>query len=157
VHPESIIHSMVEFVDGSLKMQASLPSMHLPIQDALSYPVRLNTNGTGLVSKLDWAEVARLNFETLDITRFPCFRLAFEAAKRGGTYPCVLVGADEEAVALFLAGKIGFLEIAKLIEAVLERHHPVAQPDVPAILEACTWARRTAQEFYEATYQRKIS
>jgi 1-deoxy-D-xylulose-5-phosphate reductoisomerase len=69
----------------------------------------------------------------------------------------VLVGADEEAVALFLAGKIGFLEIAKLIEAVLERHHPVAQPDVPAILEACTWARRTAQEFYEATYQRKIS
>ena len=157
VHPESIIHSMVEFVDGSLKMQASLPSMHLPIQDALSYPVRLNTNGTGLVSKLDWAEVARLNFETLDITRFPCFRLAFEAAKRGGTYPCVLVGADEEAVALFLAGKIGFLEIAKLIEAVLERHHPVAQPDVPAILEACAWARRTAQEFYEATYQRKIS
>lgn len=157
VHPESIIHSMVEFVDGSLKMQASLPSMHLPIQDALSYPVRLNTNGTGLVSKLEWAEVARLNFETLDITRFPCFRLAFEAAKRGGTYPCVLVGADEEAVALFLAGKIGFLEIAELIEAVLERHHPVAQPDVPAILEACTWARRAAQEFYEATYQRKIS
>ncbi len=157
VHPESIIHSMVEFVDGSLKMQASLPSMHLPIQDALSYPVRLNTNGTGLVSKLDWAEVARLNFETLDITRFPCFRLALEAAKRGGTYPCVLVGADEEAVALFLAGKIGFLEIAELIEAVLERHHPVAQPDVPAILEACTWARRAAQEFYEATYQRKIS
>jgi len=157
VHPESIIHSMVEFVDGSLKMQASLPSMHLPIQDALSYPVRLNTNGTGLVSKLDWAEVARLNFETLDITHFPCFRLALEAAKRGGTYPCVLVGADEEAVALFLAGKIGFLEIAELIEAVLERHHPVAQPDVPAILEACTWARRAAQEFYEATYQRKIS
>ncbi len=157
IHPESIIHSMVEFVDGSLKMQASLPSMHLPIQDALSYPVRLNTNGTGLVPKLDWAEVARLNFETLDTTRFPCFRLALEAAKRGGTYPCVLVGADEEAVALFLAGKIGFLEIAELIEAVLERHRPVAQPDVPAILEACAWARRTAQEFYETTYQRKIS
>ncbi len=146
VHPESIIHSMVEFVDGSLKMQASLPSMHLPIQDALSYPLRLNTSGTGLVRELLWAEVAQLNFETLDTTRFPCFRLALEAAKRGGTYPCVLVGADEEAVALFLEGKIGFLQIAELIEAVLERHQPITQPDIPAILEACAWARRTARE-----------
>src|SRR6266568_4341175 len=110
VHPESIIHSMVEFVDGSLKMQASLPSMHLPIQDALSYPLRLNSNGSGLVRELHWAEVARLNFETLDIARFPCFRLALEAAKRGGTYPCVLVGADEEAVALFLNGKIRLVD-----------------------------------------------
>src|SRR6266851_906284 len=156
VHPESIIHSMVEFVDGSLKMQASLPSMHLPIQDALSYPLRLNTSGTGLVRELRWAEVARLNFETLDLTRFPCFRLALEAAKRGGTYPSVLVGADEEAVALFLAGKMGFLEIAELIEAVLERHHPVAQPDVPAILEASSWARRTALELYETIFQRNL-
>src|SRR6266849_6144312 len=148
VHPESIIHSMVEFVDGSLKMQASLPSMHLPIQDALSYPLRLNTGGTGLVRELRWAEVAQLNFETLDTTRFPCFRLALEAAKRGGTYPCVLVGADEEAVALFLEGKIGFLQIAELIEAVLERHQPITRPDVPAILEVCAWARRTARELY---------
>ncbi len=156
VHPESIIHSMVEFVDGSLKMQASLPSMHLPIQDALSYPLRLNSNGSGLVRELHWAEVARLNFETLDIARFPCFRLALEAAKRGGTYPSVLVGADEEAVALFLAGKIGFLEIAALIEEVMERHHSVAHPDVPEILEASDWARRTAQELYETMYQRKF-
>ena len=156
VHPESIIHSMVEFVDGSLKMQASLPSMHLPIQDALSYPIRLNTSGTGLVRELHWAEVSRLNFETLDIARFPCFRLALEAAKRGGTYPSVLVGADEEAVALFLAGKMGFLEIAELIEAVLERHHPIAQPDVPAILEASSWARRTALELYETIFQRNL-
>jgi 1-deoxy-D-xylulose-5-phosphate reductoisomerase len=155
VHPESIIHSMVEFIDGSLKMQASLPSMHLPIQDALSYPIRLNTSGTGLVRELHWAEISQLNFETLDITRFPCFRLALEAAKRGDTYPGVLVGADEEAVALFLAGKIGFLEIAELIEAVLERHDPIAQPDIPAILEASSWARRTAQELYETIYQRK--
>jgi 1-deoxy-D-xylulose-5-phosphate reductoisomerase len=156
VHPESIIHSMVEFVDGSLKMQASLPSMHLPIQDALSYPVRLNTSGTGLVRELRWAEVASLNFETLDMTRFPCFRLALEAAKRGGTYPCVLVGADEEAVALFLAGEIGLLEIAELIEAVLERHHPVSQPDVPAILEVSAWARRATREIYETIYQRNF-
>ena len=68
VHPESIIHSMVEFVDGSLKMQASLPSMHLPILDALSYPARLNTAGTGLVRELRWPDVARLNFEALDRT-----------------------------------------------------------------------------------------
>ncbi len=156
IHPESIIHSMVEFVDGSLKMQASLPSMHLPILDALSYPLRLNTGGTGLVRELHWAEVARLNFETLHITRFPCFRLALEAAKRGGTYPCVLVGADEEAVALFLEGKIGFLEIAELIEAVMDRHHAIAQPDVPAILEASAWARRMTREVYETVYQRNF-
>src|SRR6266516_395915 len=156
IHPESIIHSMVEFVDGSLKMQASLPSMHLPILDALSYPVRLNASGSGLVRELRWAEVARLNFETLDISRFPCFRLALEAAKRGGTYPCVLVGADEEAVALFLAGKIGLLEIAELIEAVLERHQSSTEPDVPTILAACTWARKTAREIYMRVYQRNL-
>jgi len=156
VHPESIIHSMVEFVDGSLKMQASLPSMHLPIQYALSYPNRLDTSGTGLVRELRWSEVTRLNFETLDITRFPCFRLSLEAAKQGDTYPSVLVGADEEAVALFLTGKIGFLEIAKLIEAVLERHHSVSQPDIPAIIEASSWARRTALDLYETTLQRTI-
>src|SRR5207248_10712547 len=90
------------------------------------------------------------------MTRFPCFRLALEAAKQGATYPSVLVGADEEAVALFLAGKIGFLEIAKLIETVLERHHSVSQPDVPAIIEASSWARRPAQELYETTLQRNI-
>ena len=156
VHPESIIHSMIEFVDGSLKMQASLPSMHLPIQYALSHPNRLDTSGTGLVRELHWSEVLQLNFETLDITRFPCFRLALEAAKQGDTYPSVLVGADEEAVALFLAGKIGFLEIAKLIEAVLERHHPISQPEVPAILDATSWARSTAKELYETTLQRNI-
>ena len=148
VHPESIIHSMVEFIDGSIKMQASLPSMHLPIQHALSYPARLNTAGTGLVRELHWPEVARLNFEALDMNRFPCFRLALEAAKRGGTYPCVLVGADEESVALFRAGKISFPAIAELIEAVLDRHQSIEQPDIPAILEATAWARRTALELY---------
>ncbi|HJT56222.1 MAG TPA: 1-deoxy-D-xylulose-5-phosphate reductoisomerase [Ktedonobacteraceae bacterium] len=152
VHPKSIIHSMVEFIDGSWKMQAGLPSMHLPIQHALSYPVRLNTAGTGLVHELRWPDVARLDFEALDIARFPCFRMTMEAAKRGGTYPSVLVGADEEAVALFLNGKIGFLDIAELIEAVLERHEPVENPDVPAILEASAWARKTAQEIYKKSY-----
>ncbi len=146
VHPESIIHSMVEFIDGSIKMQASLPTMHLPILHALSYPQRLDTAGTGLLRELRWPDVGQLHFEQLDIVRFPCFRLALEAANRGGTYPSVLVGADEEAVALFLAGKISFPGIAELIEAVLERHQPVEQPDIETILETCAWARRTARE-----------
>ena len=146
IHPESIIHSMVEFVDGSIKMQAGLPSMHLPIQDALSYPTRLNTTGMGLVRELRWPDVARLNFENLDIELFPCFKLARQAAQYGGTYPSVLVGADEEAVALFLAGKLPFPGIAELIEAVLERHQPIARPDIPAILETTAWARKTARE-----------
>lgn len=152
VQPESIIHSMVEFIDGSIKMQASLPSMHLPILNALSYPERLNTEKTGLIRPLRWADVARLNFEELDEARFPCFRLAREAARRGGTYPCVLVGADEEAVALFLAGKIGLLDIAELIEAVLEQHAVVAQPDVATILETSDWARRATKEMYQRRY-----
>src|SRR5437660_4004149 len=146
VHPESIIHSMVEFVDGSLKMQASLPSMHLPILDALSYPARLNTAGKGLVRELHWSDVGQLNFEALDETRFPCFRLALDAARGGGTYPSVLVGADEEAVALFLGGKIEFSRIAELIEAVLEQHRSVEQPDIAAILEATAWARQATRE-----------
>jgi 1-deoxy-D-xylulose-5-phosphate reductoisomerase len=146
VHPESIIHSMIEFIDGSLKLQASLPSMHLPILYALSYPARLNTVEKGLVRELRWADVGQLNFEALDESRFPCFRLALDAARRGGTYPSVLVGADEEAVALFLDGKIGFAGIAELIEAVLEQHQSVEYPDIATILEATAWARRTARE-----------
>lgn len=157
VHPESIIHSMVEFVDGSIKMQASLPSMHLPIQHALSYPARLDTAGTGLVRELHWPNVARLNFETLDMERFPCFKLARQAAEYGGTYPSVLVGADEEAVALFRAGQLSFPGIAHLIEAVLERHQPIATPDIPAILETTAWARKTARELYTKAYKRKTS
>jgi 1-deoxy-D-xylulose-5-phosphate reductoisomerase len=156
VQPESVIHSMVEYRDGSIKIQASLPTMHLPILYALSYPARLDTSSTGLLRELHWPEVARLHFEALDVARFPCVRLALEAAKRGDTYPSVLVGVDEEAVALFLAGKIGLLDIAALIETVLEQHQPVANPDVPAILEACAWARQRTRELYEQSYGRKV-
>jgi 1-deoxy-D-xylulose-5-phosphate reductoisomerase len=149
VQPESIIHSMVEFIDGSIKMQASLPSMHLPIMNALGYPHRLDASETGFIRELRWAEVGSLHFEDLDLARFPCFRLAVEAGKRGGTYPCALVGADEEAVELFLAGKIGYVEIARLIEGVLERHQSVEQPDVATTLEACAWGRRTVREMWK--------
>jgi len=149
VHPESIIHSMVEFVDGSIKMQASLPSMHLPIMNALSYPGRLNVTGDAFIRELRWSQVASLHFEELDRGRFPCFRLAIEAGQRGGTYPCALVGADEEAVKLFLEGKIGFLEIAELIDATLELHQSTEQPDVAETLEACTWARHTVHGLWK--------
>ncbi len=155
VQPESIIHSMVEFIDGSIKMQASLPSMHLPIMNALAYPHRLDVAESGLIRKLHWADIARLNFETLDVARFPCFRLALEAAQRGGTYPCVLVGADEEAVDLFLHGRIKLLEVAELIEAVLGRHSSSAHPSVAETLEACTWARRVTQEVYQTNILQK--
>jgi 1-deoxy-D-xylulose-5-phosphate reductoisomerase len=149
VHPESIIHSMVEFVDGSIKMQASLPSMHLPIMNALSYPGRLNGTEDEFIRELRWSEVAALHFEELNREHFPCFRLAVEAGQRGGSYPCALVGADEEAVNLFLTGKIGFLEIAELIEATLELHQSIEQPGVAATLEACAWARRTVRELWK--------
>jgi 1-deoxy-D-xylulose-5-phosphate reductoisomerase len=156
VQPESIIHSMVEFVDGSVKMQASLPTMHLPILYALSYPARLETGNMGLLPELHWPAVGRLNFEAPEIERFPCLRLAREAAVRGGTYPSVLVGVDEEAVSLFLAGNVGLLDIATLIEEVLDLHQPVADPDVSAILEACAWARRCARLVYEQRYGRMV-
>jgi 1-deoxy-D-xylulose-5-phosphate reductoisomerase len=140
VHPQSIIHSMVEFVDDSIKMQASLPSMHLPIQDALSYPDRLDRAGTDLSHALRWPEVGRLDFELVDLARFPCLRLAFEAGRRGGTAPSVLVGADEQAVALFLRGTIGFGDIAPTLEAVLTRHEVIDDPDLEAVLRASRWA-----------------
>lgn len=146
VQPESIIHSMVEFVDGSIKMQASLPSMHLPIMNALAYPQRLNNADTDFIHELRWPDVGHLHFEDLDQERFPCFRLALEAGKKGGTYPSVLVGADEEAVELFLSGALDFLGIAHLIEEVLARHQSIEQPDVTMILESCAWARKTARE-----------
>jgi len=157
VQPESIIHSMVEFVDGSVKMQASLPTMHLPILYALGYPARLDTSNLGLLPELHWPAVGQLHFEALDSERFPCVRLAREAALRGGTYPSVLVGVDEEAVSLFLAGNVGLLDIAMLIEEVLEQHQPVADPDVPAILEACAWARQRARLVYEQRSGRMVT
>jgi 1-deoxy-D-xylulose-5-phosphate reductoisomerase len=154
VHPESIVHSMIEFVDGSIKLQASYPSMHLPIMNALSYPGRLDETGSELIRELHWPDVARLTFEALDREKFSCFRLALEAGQRGGTYPSVLVGADEEAVALFLHGKIGLLDIEQLLERTLELHRPVEQPDVEQVLEACAWARLTTQNLYAQQYAR---
>ncbi len=149
VHPQSVIHSMVEFVDGSLKMQASLPAMHLPIQEALSHPLRLDNSGTDLLRPLVWPEVGHLDFEALDVARFPCFRLALEAARAGGTAPAALVGADEAAVALFLRGEIGLMEIPARIERVLEEHDVIADPDLETALATYAWARARCETMRE--------
>jgi 1-deoxy-D-xylulose-5-phosphate reductoisomerase len=141
VQPQSIIHSMVEFIDDSIKLQASVPSMHLPIQDALSYPARLDRSGTALARPLRWPAIGHLDFEDVDLERFPCLRLAYEAGARGGTAPAVLVGADEQAVALFLAGRLRFDEIPAVIASALARHDVVAHPDLAAIQAASDWAQ----------------
>jgi 1-deoxy-D-xylulose-5-phosphate reductoisomerase len=143
VHPRSIVHSMVEFIDGSVKAQLGRPDMRLPIQYALSYPDRLANAGLPL---LDWANFTELTFELPDIERFPCLRLAIEAGKKGGTWPAALCGADEAAVELFLAGRIRFTDIASLVEKTLERHRGVANPAIDEIIVAGEEGRRAASE-----------
>jgi len=115
VHPQSIIHSMIEFVDGSVKAQLSQPDMRLPIQYALTYPERLDC----ALGRIDWGEVLRLDFEPPDLVKFPCIRLAYEAARAGGAAPAVLNAANEVAVSLFLEGRISFAAIPSLIEDAL--------------------------------------
>ncbi len=142
IHHQSIIHSMVEFVDGSTKAQLSLPDMRLPIQYALTYPERWE----GVFrSRMDFGKIGSFNFEAVDLDRFPCLRIAREAAEKGGTYPAVLCAADEVAVELFLAKKIGFLDIGRLVEKILERHSGVSQPSLQDIIAADTWARDAAR------------
>jgi 1-deoxy-D-xylulose-5-phosphate reductoisomerase len=143
VHPQSIVHSLVEFEDGSVKAQLGYPDMRLPIQYALSYPQRLPNPE---LPRLDWDSLGELNFEPPDPVRFPCLRLAGEAGRRGGTYPSVLCAADEAAVALFLAGKIRFIEIAHLVEQVLAQHQNVARPSLEEILAADDWAREKVSQ-----------
>ena len=142
LHRESIVHSLVEFSDGSVKAQLGVPDMRLPIQLALGYPERMPVPPAPL---LDLAAAGSLNFGTPDMDRFPCLRLAMEAGRRGGTYPAVMAAADEVAVARFLDGEIGFLDIPAVIEEVMAKHDSVADPDLEAVLAADAWARDTAQ------------
>lgn len=137
VHPQSLIHSLVEFCDGSVKAQLGFPDMRLPIQYALGYPERLPHRYTAV----RWSEAGPLTFEPVDEERFPCLRLAREAGRAGGTYPAVLSAADEVAVALFLEGRIGFLDIPRLIAGALEAHRPAGPMDLSSIHAADAWAR----------------
>ena len=138
IHPQSIVHSMVEFADGSVKAQLSPPDMRLPIQYAMLYPKRVANEA---IARLDTSSPTSLDFEPLDRERYPSFSLALDVARRGGTYPAVLSAADEVAVELFLRGQARFTQIARLIERVVARHRPVARPTLEEILAADAWAR----------------
>jgi 1-deoxy-D-xylulose-5-phosphate reductoisomerase len=142
LHPESIVHSLVEFAGGFIKGILSLPDMRFPIQYALSYPERWHN---AELPQLELTQIHSLTFEPIDVDRFPCFGLAVEAGKKGGTYPAVLCAADEIAVELFLEGKIGFLDIAKVVEKALSRHQAISHPELEDILDADAWAREVAK------------
>jgi 1-deoxy-D-xylulose-5-phosphate reductoisomerase len=141
IHPQSIVHSMVEFADGSVKAQLSPPDMRLPIQYALFYPRRVVNESLG---RFDTTSPTSLDFEPLDLERYPCFALALETGKRGGTYPAVLCAADETAVELFLQGKVRFTDIPRIVERVVDQHQPPAEVTLETILEADAWARELA-------------
>jgi 1-deoxy-D-xylulose-5-phosphate reductoisomerase len=142
LHRESIVHSLVEFSDGSVKAQLGVPDMRLPIQCALAYPERMPTPPS---AALDLAAIGTLHFGKPDLDRFPCLRLAMAAGRRGGTYPAAMAAADEVAVGRFLEGRIGFLDIPSVIESVLEKHVSVADPDLEAVLAADAEARVVAE------------
>lgn len=148
IHPQSVIHSLVEYVDGSVLAQLGNPDMRAPIAYGLGYPQRIESG----VASLDLFKIARLEFEAPDVARFPCLRLAYAALRQGGTAPAMLNAANEVAVAAFLQRQIGFTDIPRLIEAVLERSAPgethaladVIHADETARLEAQAWLERRA-------------
>lgn len=140
VHPQSIIHSMVEFVDGAVMAQLGQPDMRVPIQYALAYPERLPSK----FPRLDFCQLQSLTFEKPDMLNFPGLALAYQAGRRGGTLPCVLNAANEVAVHAFLDGKLKFLAIPKLIAMVMDNHDVKAQPNLEQIYAADQWARQTA-------------
>ena len=144
IHPESVVHSMVEFIDGSIKAQLSQPDMRLPIQYAVAHSKRL---ANADLPRMDFGRPRSLNFEPPDTDRFPCLRIARQAGERGGTYPAVLCAADEVAVDLFLSHRIGFLDIARLVEDTLDRHQGVIQPTLDQILAADAWASEHAAKW----------
>jgi 1-deoxy-D-xylulose-5-phosphate reductoisomerase len=146
MHRESIIHSMVEFVDGSFKAQLSSPDMRQPIQYALSYPERLPAS----LKPVDFAALGSLRFEPLDMERYPCLGYALAAGARGGTYPAALAAADEEAVNAFLSGRLRFLDIPELLSDTLEEHVSTDETSLEAVLAADAWGREYATAWIEA-------
>jgi 1-deoxy-D-xylulose-5-phosphate reductoisomerase len=145
VHPQSIVHGIVEFLDGSCIAQAANPDMRLPLQIALAWPERLPDGA----EPLEWAEVGSLHFEPLDADAFPCPGLAIEAARRGGTYPCALNAANEEAIEAFLSERLRFGAIPSVIETVLARHDAVTAPSLDDVLATEEWARAEARRAIE--------
>ena len=142
VHPQSTVHSMVEFVDGSVLAQLGPTDMRMPIQYALTYPERAASNQVAL----DWNKLKRLDFQRASTRRFPCLRLAREALKKGGAWPCALNAADEIAVAAFLERRLPFPGIAEVIERVLDRTPRTRFATMSDVLAADAEARRIARE-----------
>jgi len=140
VHPQSVVHSMVEMVDGSIMAQMGVTDMKHPIQYALTYPERQ----TNCLEPLDFTNIRRLTFEEPDPDRFPCLGLAYRALQVGGTMPAVLNAANEVGVRAFLDGKIGLNEIAALNENVMNEHTPEAASSLETVLAADVWARSSA-------------
>jgi 1-deoxy-D-xylulose-5-phosphate reductoisomerase len=145
VHPQSIVHAMVEWCDGSTVAQLSLPDMRLPIGLALGWPERPRRP----VARLDWSTATSLEFQPVDRATFPLLDLAIRAGRQGGTAPAVLNAANEEAVAAFLAGRLPFPGIAEVVARVLGEHHPPASLDLVAVLEAERWSRERARTLVE--------
>jgi len=141
VHRQSIIHSLVEFADGSIKAQLGITDMRLPIQCALMFPHRLPNDR---LPHLEWTKLHTLTLEEIDYDKFPCLKLALDAGKKGGTYPAVLCAADEMAVNLFLERRVGFTDIARIVQMTLEQHQGIAHPSMEEILAADAWARNYA-------------
>jgi len=142
VHPQSVIHSMVQFVDGSTIAQASPPDMRLPIALGLGWPDRV----TGAATPCDWTRAASWTFEPLDSAAFPAVGLAKDAARQGSTYPAVFNAANEEAVMAFHSGHIRFTSIVDTIEAVLSEHSGSSGLTVGSVLDAEKWARARTHE-----------
>jgi 1-deoxy-D-xylulose-5-phosphate reductoisomerase len=140
IHPESIIHSMVEYIDGSVLAQLGTTDMQIPIQYALTFPTRANCP----VERLDLARIGRLHFEKPDRHKFPCVDLAYAAGEKGGTYPAVLNAANEVAVSRFLKEEIAFIQIPKIIEKTLRKYRPLTNGTLDGILMADRWAREVA-------------
>ena len=147
IHPQSIVHSMVEFEDGSVLAQMGVPDMRTPIQYALLYPERVDTG----LPRLDITAQETLTFAKPDPTRYPALELAYRAAEQGGTLPAVMNAANEVAVRRFLDGQIGFLDIERTVRKVMEKHSPTQSPDLHQILEADSWARETTMHFTEGS------
>lgn len=144
VHPQSVIHSLVEFKDRSVKAQLSPPDMRLPIQYAMFYPNRVKNE---FIEQFDPIKTGSLTFEKLDHQRYPCFEIALEAASKGGTYTSVLNASDEVAVGKFLNGLIRFTDIPVLVESVLSKHNKIHSPSIEDIIMADEWARTVANEW----------
>jgi 1-deoxy-D-xylulose-5-phosphate reductoisomerase len=142
IHPQSIVHSMVEYIDGSVVAQMALPDMRGPIAYALSYPERLNLN----LPSLNLFAIRKLTFSPVEEERFPALGLAYRALEAGGTMPAVLNSANEAAVEAFLQGRLAFRQIPRLIRKVMDSHRPIAAPDLKEIMNAHEWAQEKSRK-----------